>query len=326
MRKLGAAAIVALALSAHTANAQHTWTVQSFSPGAAGFVNVSENELMTGTQWDTDGTDACPPQGPDDVRCEWLQDHIAGDYDHMDNGVLGANLNGATAGQNVVFSSDVWSDPNNLTSNWKINYDAHFIVANPADLNKLRITTRYKFAGATMLTLVLSGQAGTVHVEYQVSPTHTWPESPETGNAWTIDMIPSRTTAGSPASIWFDNIVITESASTLFTDDFPLSAAAVPGGSPLSLVSGLSVSPNPLSSDATLRFDLAQAGLLRLEVFDAGGRLVRSLLNSSLGAGAQSVVWDGLDARGEVAPSGIYMFRASGATGATTAKAIKLVR
>lgn len=45
---------------------------------------------------------ARPPSGPDDVRREWLLDHIAGDYDHMDNAVLAANLDGASAAQNVV--------------------------------------------------------------------------------------------------------------------------------------------------------------------------------------------------------------------------------
>ena len=34
-------------------------------------VGTTENYLMWGPPWDTDGIDQCPPIGTDDVRCEW---------------------------------------------------------------------------------------------------------------------------------------------------------------------------------------------------------------------------------------------------------------
>ena len=75
-----------------SASAQHAWTVQSQSPGTTEYVGVSEDFLMTGQPWDTDGNGACPPDGDDDVRCEWLTDHTGVEAEHQMNGVIGAVL------------------------------------------------------------------------------------------------------------------------------------------------------------------------------------------------------------------------------------------
>jgi hypothetical protein len=44
----------------------------------------------------------------------------------------------------------------------------------------------------------------------------------------------------------------------------------------------LAPTPNPLATSTTLRFDLAQAGDTRLDIFDASGRRVASLLHATL--------------------------------------------
>jgi len=52
-----------------------------------------------------------------------------------------------------------------------------------------------------------------------------------------------------------------------------------------------------------------------LAVHDLGGRLVRTLWDGALAAGRHSLVWDGVDARGAAAASGVYLVRLSTADG-----------
>lgn len=202
--------------------AQHAWTVEFESPGASGVVGVTEDSMVTGPPWDTDGIDDCPPLGDDDVRCEWLSEHTFGDPAHAKNGVLAATLDGSISNQNVIFLSDVWSDTVNSGSIWWVDYDVHFIGVNPADLQNLRLTTRYQHGGVTFLTLNLLGLPGSVRVLHRVAPTHFWTDTPETGNQWRVQLTATRTVAGAPAMIWVDNIHVTEGATVHFDETFPV--------------------------------------------------------------------------------------------------------
>jgi flagellar hook assembly protein FlgD len=44
-------------------------------------------------------------------------------------------------------------------------------------------------------------------------------------------------------------------------------------------------------------------------VYDAAGRLVRTVLDETRAAGAQAVNWDGRNARGQAVGSGVYFYR-----------------
>ena len=74
--------------------------------------------------------------------------------------------------------------------------------------------------------------------------------------------------------------------------------------------------PNPFNPRTTIAFDLGAPGPVRLEVFDARGRLVRRLTVEAYPAGRREVVWDGTDDAGEPVASGVYFSRlqADGAT------------
>jgi len=68
--------------------------------------------------------------------------------------------------------------------------------------------------------------------------------------------------------------------------------------------------PNPFNPTTKIAFDLARTGHVRLEVFDVGGRVVRTLVDGAMVAGRNHhVVWDGLDAAGARASSGVYFYR-----------------
>lgn len=84
-------------------------------------------------------------------------------------------------------------------------------------------------------------------------------------------------------------------------------------------------SPNPFNPRTTIRFRLPEAGAVRLQIHDAAGRLVRTLLDDSiLPAGQQQSAWDGRDDAGHPAGTGTYFARLSVAGGEVSTKLILL--
>jgi len=73
--------------------------------------------------------------------------------------------------------------------------------------------------------------------------------------------------------------------------------------------------PNPFNPSTTIRFALSQAELVRLCVFDIQGRVVATLVDGMVPAGAHSVPWQGRTARGSLVGSGVYFYRLSTASG-----------
>lgn len=68
--------------------------------------------------------------------------------------------------------------------------------------------------------------------------------------------------------------------------------------------------PNPFASQTQIRYDLPSSGAVRLVVYDASGRMVRTLVDADgVTAGPHSVLWDGRDDHGRVVPSGVYSYR-----------------
>jgi hypothetical protein len=66
--------------------------------------------------------------------------------------------------------------------------------------------------------------------------------------------------------------------------------------------------PNPFNPRTTIHYVLpGQGERVRLAIFDLRGRLVRTLLDGTLPAGAGSVIWDGVDESGQVVASGTYL-------------------
>jgi endonuclease I len=69
------------------------------------------------------------------------------------------------------------------------------------------------------------------------------------------------------------------------------------------------ISPNPCSPTTRVSFMIGRPGPVRIDLFSADGRLVRSLLNDQRGAGEFEIRWDGTDSQGSRAPSGAYSLR-----------------
>lgn len=67
--------------------------------------------------------------------------------------------------------------------------------------------------------------------------------------------------------------------------------------------------PNPWRGETTLRFLLPRAATVELAVFDANGRLVRTLLDGVVEGGPHEVRWDGRDEAAHPVSSGVYFAR-----------------
>lgn len=68
-------------------------------------------------------------------------------------------------------------------------------------------------------------------------------------------------------------------------------------------------SPNPFNPHTTFSFELLHADRVNLAVYDAQGRLVRTLLDGTVGGGRHEIVWDGRTDAGEELAAGTYFYR-----------------
>ena len=71
----------------------------------------------------------------------------------------------------------------------------------------------------------------------------------------------------------------------------------------------LQIRPNPFNPRTALRFELPQAGFVRLSVYDVAGHAIRTLIEDSLPPGSHEAAWDGRDASGREVGSGSYLAR-----------------
>jgi hypothetical protein len=83
--------------------------------------------------------------------------------------------------------------------------------------------------------------------------------------------------------------------------------------------------PNPFRYTTAISFQLSQPARVRITIHNVAGRLVRGLLEADTPAGNHQVVWDGRDANGRSADSGIYFCRLS-AAGESRVRQILLLR
>lgn len=68
--------------------------------------------------------------------------------------------------------------------------------------------------------------------------------------------------------------------------------------------------PNPFRDEVRFVLAAPRAARVRVGVYDLAGRCVRTLLEGELGAGEHPVAWDGRDATGAEAGTGVYFVRA----------------
>jgi hypothetical protein len=67
--------------------------------------------------------------------------------------------------------------------------------------------------------------------------------------------------------------------------------------------------PNPFNPTTTILYDLPEAAMVHLVIYDVLGRQVRTLVNQDLTAGYHRAVWDATDDLGRPLSGGLYIYR-----------------
>lgn len=116
-----------------------------------------------------------------------------------------------------------------------------------------------------------------------------------------------------PYHYWLSSVEMDGSTSFFGPVTVTLSGGVGEGGDtpPAVVQPGIhSIYPNPFNPSTTIRFALAEESDVTIEVFDVRGRLVQShAMGSSPAEEIISWTWDGHDRQGNIAGSGVYMFR-----------------
>ena len=74
--------------------------------------------------------------------------------------------------------------------------------------------------------------------------------------------------------------------------------------------SGLrSVAPNPFGYNTRIAYRAPRTGHVLIQVYDVHGRLIATLVDTSVDAGAHAIFWNAQDDKGSDVASGIYFIR-----------------
>ncbi|MFH1575054.1 MAG: FlgD immunoglobulin-like domain containing protein, partial [Acidobacteriota bacterium] len=95
------------------------------------------------------------------------------------------------------------------------------------------------------------------------------------------------------------------------------------GAAGLAMITAVRAAPNPFTGSTTLHLAGPPAIAARVLIFDAAGRLVRSVWEGSPDGSETAIKWNGKDESGREAPAGIYLVRVESTTGEATGRLIK---
>ncbi len=103
----------------------------------------------------------------------------------------------------------------------------------------------------------------------------------------------------------------------IFNGDFDLDAVVAVNSRPTAIsefnnpvtISGFELEqnfPNPFNPETTIRFKVAQAGSLTMQIYNLQGQIVKTLVNSNYSSGTYQVRWDGKNDNRELVTTGVY--------------------
>ena len=82
--------------------------------------------------------------------------------------------------------------------------------------------------------------------------------------------------------------------------------------------------PNPFNPVTTITFELAKSELVRLNVYDVNGNLIKNLINGEKAQGQYNVSWNGVNNAKENVAGGVYFYRIDTDSYSATKKMILL--
>jgi hypothetical protein len=124
---------------------------------------------------------------------------------------------------------------------------------------------------------------------------------------------------------WFYRVSTVDDAGNESAAVAPATVTDVPPGAAVTNLALHANVPNPFNPRTTIAFDLPDAGPVRLVIFNAAGRAVRTLVQEDLPAGRYSRAWNGRDDSGNSVASGVFFARLVSVNGTLTQK-MSLVR
>jgi len=86
----------------------------------------------------------------------------------------------------------------------------------------------------------------------------------------------------------------------------------------------LKASPIPFSQEVVIKFHLSEPKWVTLQIYDIGGRLVRTLMDDIQDSGFHSIIWNGKDKMWRALPAGIYFYRINTQDSSITQKLTRL--
>jgi len=82
--------------------------------------------------------------------------------------------------------------------------------------------------------------------------------------------------------------------------------------------------PNPFNPATTIRFNMPRGDNVRVAIYNVQGQLVRSVVNGWKHAGVHHTTWNGTDASGRSAASGVYLCYMTTSSGSQARRMILL--
>ena len=146
------------------------------------------------------------------------------------------------------------------------------------------------------------------------------------GNIFGINMATGEGSIMGDHSLTVDGDIVTVQLNSVVTVGFNIVFDCTSGVEDGSLNAGIqTVSPNPVSNYSTVSFGVAEYGNVTIEVYDAIGNLVNTLVNAPYGAGNYNVEFNGTDNAGNNLANGTYTVRMVAGTSVTSYQ-VKVVR
>jgi hypothetical protein len=177
----------------------------------------------------------------------------------------------------------------------------HICIARPEDTASLDVSDDWGSRWTVLRTWSSASQIGG-------NGEPDWSDGRADPEDWVHECIALDAFAGRPVQVRFRlETDIHGTADGWYVDDLKM-GSEVPASTAPRLRLGPAV-PNPFNPRTRIEYEIPRPGAVVLRVLDVRGRLVRTLFQGSLPAGAHQAFWEGDTAQGLAAGSGVYVVR-----------------
>jgi len=212
-----------------------------------------------------------------DIQIDYMSDAEIGGYqfDFLSDGAL--TVTGASGGASSAF--DGITTGNNVVLAFSFSGTSLSAVSEYTHLVTLSATVNNGFDGSSVLLEATD-------------------DCPNESNC------PSRLIVSSATGSAIDSD-FHEAEWTVGSDSFVLDNELV---GPISFSLGSNY-PNPFNPSTTIEYSIAEPSFVNLSIFDASGRLVKTLISESKVADNYSISWDGTNDNGVSVSAGMYLYK-----------------